>query len=502
MKIKIDLVLSNGYTLGPVKTELQSEDKSFYKGVKRELKILDNAIKKSLKDIDETQAKEPKLKDYFLAQRFMISDPMLYSKAKELIEQGLPAKKAFKEAMNDFITNLNKSTSAYLKERIADLEDVVQIINSNIDYDIKNKENESYILICDKVRPSTLIHDHKNILGIISRVGGFTSHSAILSRSWSIPYVVLEELPKLNDGDIIIIDTRKNIVIVSPESDLMEKCKKEIEEKSSYENVAIEHNDFLFLANVSTNKDIDRVLNSNFDAIGLYRTELIFMNSKKPYTEEEQYTIYSEATELMKDKFITFRTFDVGDDKQIEYLVTNHKGFDNYIKNPKIFEDQVKALLRANKYNNMRIMFPMIETEEEFIYLKNWVLRLANEGGYNIPKIGMMLETKKALATIETFIEPDFLSIGTNDLTHELYNISRDDETNEIFNHIQELLESLKKVVEFCKKRDICLSICGELASIKDVAKEFYKIGIKNLSVSPASMVMLNMAYDEYINNK
>ena len=114
----------------------------------------------------------------------------------------------------------------------------------------------------------------------------------------------------------------------------------------------------------------------------------------------------------------------------------------------------------------------------------------------------MMLETKKALATIETFIEPDFLSIGTNDLTHELYNISRDDETNEIFNHIQELLESLKKVVEFCKKRDICLSICGELASIKDVAKEFYKIGIKNLSVSPASMVMLNMAYDEYINNK
>ena len=138
MKIKIDLVLSNGYTLGPVKTELQSEDKSFYKGVKRELKILDNAIKKSLKDIDETQVKEPKLKDYFLAQRFMISDPMLYSKAKELIEQGLPAKKAFKEAMNDFITNLNKSTSVYLKERIADLEDVVQIINSNIDYDIKN----------------------------------------------------------------------------------------------------------------------------------------------------------------------------------------------------------------------------------------------------------------------------------------------------------------------------------------------------------------------------
>ena len=145
-------------------------------------------------------------------------------------------------------------------------------------------------------------------------------------------------------------------------------------------------------------------------------------------------------------------------------------------------------------------MFPMIEQESEFIYLKDWVLRLAKEGNYNIPKIGMMLETKMALTSIETFLEPDFFSIGTNDLTHELYNISREDETNEIFNHINDLIESLKRVVKFCNEKNISLSICGELASIKEVAIRFYEIGIKNLSVSPASMAMLNMAYDEFIN--
>ena len=224
------------------------------------------------------------------------------------------------------------------------------------------------------------------------------------------------------------------------------------------------------------------------------------MNSNRPYTFDEQYTIYSEAVSLMKGKPITFRTFDVGDDKQIDYLITNHKGFDNYIKNPLIFEDQVKALLKANSFNTIRIMFPMIEQESEFIYLKDWVLRLAKEGNYNIPKIGMMLETKMALTSIETFLEPDFFSIGTNDLTHELYNISREDETNEIFNHINDLIESLKRVVKFCNEKNISLSICGELASIKEVAIRFYEIGIKNLSVSPASMAMLNMAYDEFIN--
>jgi phosphoenolpyruvate-protein kinase (PTS system EI component) len=105
-----------------------------------------------------------------------------------------------------------------------------------------------------------------------------------------------------------------------------------------------------------------------------------------------------------------------------------------------------------------------------------------------------------ALTSIETFLEPDFFSIGTNDLTHELYNISREDETNEIFNHINDLIESLKRVVKFCNEKNISLSICGELASIKEVAIRFYEIGIKNLSVSPASMAMLNMAYDEFIN--
>ena len=132
MKLKIDITLSNGYILGPIKNESYNDDKDYYKGSLNELKTLDEAIKKSLKEIDETEVKEPKLKDYFLAEKLMINDPMLYSKAKELIYSGLSAKKAFKMAMNNFINNLNKSTSSYLKERIADLEDVVLMVIKNI----------------------------------------------------------------------------------------------------------------------------------------------------------------------------------------------------------------------------------------------------------------------------------------------------------------------------------------------------------------------------------
>ena len=500
MEFKIDLVLSSGYVYGKAKCILAKDLDDSACDLISEFDILDNAIKKSISQIDEIKEKEPKLGDYFLAQKYMIQDPMLYKKARDLISKGMSAKNAYKKAMDDFISNLDKSTSIYLKERVVDLEDVVEIVIQNMAINNKEAKKEKYILVSKKLRPSLLINDHDNILGIISNVGGYTSHSAILARAWNIPYVLVSNY-EIIDGDIVIIDTRKNMVISNPSDLTLKKCIKDIKELSIYDSVAKEHDDFKFLANVSTNKDIERVLNFNFDGIGLYRTELIFMNSNRPYTFLEQYKIYSEASELMKDKYITFRTFDVGDDKQIAYLKAEHKGIDNYKNNPSIFEDQIKALLKANMtYKNIKIMFPMIETETEFIYLKNWILRIAKENNYIVPQIGMMLETKMALEGIMTFIEPDFFSIGTNDLTHELYNISRDDEDNSVFSYIDNLLESLSLVVDFCNKSNKELSICGELASIKDIAIRFYEIGIKNLSVSPSSMAMLNMAYTEFKN--
>ena len=227
------------------------------------------------------------------------------------------------------------------------------------------------------------------------------------------------------------------------------------------------------------------------------------MNSDRPYTFLEQYQIYNEAVDALgENRFICFRTFDVGDDKKISYLNTKKKGIDNYIRNPEIFETQISAIMKANKYKNVRLMFPMITSNSEFEYLRDWVLRVAKKNGYNIPLIGMMLETKSALMNIESFVKADFISIGTNDLTKELYDINRDMSISEIDKYLSKLLIDIKSVVDFCNKMNICLSVCGELASIKDVAVKFYEIGIKNLSVSPSLIRTLNISYEEFKNNK
>jgi phosphoenolpyruvate-protein kinase (PTS system EI component) len=188
----------------------------------------------------------------------------------------------------------------------------------------------------------------------------------------------------------------------------------------------------------------------------------------------------------MKQRPITFRTFDIGDDKQLPYLKANKKGVRNYRNYPELFKDQVRALVRANRYQNLRIMFPMIETSDEFTYLKDLVVKYKNELGSNAYlKIGMMLETKEALNHLDDFKDVDFISLGTNDLTHELYNIDRNEVSN--YNvYIDSLIVELKKVVEHCKRYNIELSICGEIAGVPEVTSRLLDIGIQNFSVSPA----------------
>ena len=145
-------------------------------------------------------------------------------------------------------------------------------------------------------------------------------------------------------------------------------------------------------------------------------------------------------------------------------------------------------------------MFPMIRTNEEFLYLKKWVLDIANNLNTNIPSLGMMLETKEALDNISTFTTPDFISIGTNDLTKELYNIDRDNSNIRYQEYIDDLIERLKKVVSHSNKYSISLSVCGELAAITDVATRLYSIGIRRLSVSPTMINHLNISYLKFKN--
>lgn len=490
MKYSIKKILANGFVIGKIKKIETKEIINQYTSIDDEKEKFINSINKSLEELNNIKD------DYIIVQKLMISDPLLKNNGIKYIESGKSSSEAISLVLDEIINNLNNSNSNYLKERSLDIEDIRNRLLSNLSKKQEDILTESVIIYTDKLSPSFLVKNREYIKGVIAHDGGYSSHSSILCRSFDIPYIVIDI--NLNDGDIVCIDTRKKKIAINPNEEDKERYLKEINQSNDYSKKAIEHDDYLFLANVSTEYEIDKVLEYGFDGVGLFRTEIIFMNMDRPYSYLEQKNIYTSCVKKMKDKFICFRTFDVGDDKSISYLKTSNKGIENYINNPKVFEDQIKALLASNIYDNMRIMFPMIENIDNFNYLKNWVIDIANKNNYKIPKLGMMLETKNALANYKDFKDVDFISLGTNDLTSQLYHIDRDDIHLNIDSFIDDLLSKIVPIIKFCEEYDICLSICGELASVKEVAIRLYKMGIKNLSVSPSMIQLLNSCYIEY----
>ncbi len=507
MQIKINTVISEGlaYARTKVINKKYNVNKRKCTNTETEIKLYEEAIEKSISQLVMLENdKTYNVEEFINVHKMILLDPILKEKVSQnIITKKYKAPKAFSDVMDEYICEFDQARSIYLKERKLDMIDIKQRVLSNM----ATKEDEEiagdFIAVVEELVPTMLVHYKDNIKGVIAKSGGHTSHSAILCKSLEIPYIILDEGYNFDDNVEIIIDTRKRIVNIYPkEEDINEyytirnskNSNKKIRDMSEY-GIGI-------FANVSTNEGLSKVLEYNINGVGLYRTEMIFMNLDRAMTYEEQYDIYNNAVELLKERSICFRTFDIGDDKQLSYIKTYHKGIDNYINNKELFEVQVKALLNANKYNNMKIMFPMIETYDEYLYLKKWVLDIKSSiGNDNEIKIGMMLETKKAIEKITDFIDVEFISLGTNDLTHELYHVNREEAMN-YSTYINDLMVVLKKVAMHCADYSIPLSICGELASVKEVVGMLYETGIRNYSVSVSSAKTLECALVDVITIK
>ena len=386
---------------------------------------------------------------------------------------------AFTKTIDKYINIMKNATDQYLQERYLDFLDIKTRVLQNLNkVSISLTNLEECILIIEELYPSLLLNISKNVKGIIAKRAGFTSHSAILCRSMGIPFVVCD-IPMDFNGDIIIDN---DVVYLNPDKDIISNYNKH---KKIEENIKKDLKGINVYANVVNNVDIDGV-SDEFSGIGLYRTEFIIMNFEYAFDYMKQAKIYEEALLKMNGRVITFRTFDLGGDKQVEYLPVLNKGIINYYTYPKLFENQIKALLYvANKYpDQVKIMFPMIENFKQYQELKKQIVKLAREEGWKVPSIGMMLETQGALINLEEFKNVDFISVGTNDLTSELFNVSRDNLV--LFDKLYDnLLCVLEKVINFCNKNNIGLSVCGELVSKKEFAKKCFAIGLKNLSITP-----------------
>ncbi|MDE6660719.1 MAG: hypothetical protein K2J93_02705 [Anaeroplasmataceae bacterium] len=490
------MVLSEGIAIGKVHILSYSAMTQVKIDPAKEKEKLEIAIKNSIKELENLKKISKENEEYISMQILLLSDPLLLTKTNQEINLGHSASESVEIVLNEIMKPLLDATSSYLKERALDLSDIKERILRNLigkkSLDIKT----DFILVAEELHPSFLIQHKNQLLGVITHKGGYSSHGAILCRQFNIPYMIANIAAI--EGETIILDTRKQQIITSPKDQEI-KHYQEITQKLSMEVFeAIEHSPYQFLANISDNSELERVQSYGFDGIGLYRTEMIFMNSDRPYTLEEQYEIYSVAVQAMKNKSICFRTFDVGDDKQLSYITASKKGIDNYIHNPLVFKTQIEAIIKANLYNIVKIMFPMIYSADEFDFLKKWVLQIQKEmKDSSFIEFGIMLETEEALNSIESFKDVDFISIGTNDLVYSIYHIHRDDQNTEL-EYLKDLISKLKRVVTFCKKNKITLSICGELAAISPALKEFIRMGITSFSVATPAIKILNHIYKEF----
>lgn len=408
----------------------------------------------------------------------------------------------------------------YMKERAIDVKDVSERILSILNGTSKSTvdSDEPAIILADDLAPSETVQLNKDkILSFVTVHGSVNSHTAILARTMGIPALIGTEIPLDEgvDGKLAIVDGMNGIVYVEPEDDILtqmrEKQKAETEKKEllkqlkGRENITLDGKKIMLYANIGNIKDLAMVLQNDAGGIGLFRSEFIYLEKNNFPTEEEQFQIYRTVAETMAGKRVIIRTLDIGADKQCDYF--NLKQEENpamgvrairiCLTQVDVFKTQLRALYRASAYGNIAIMYPMITSLWEVKRIQEIVSEVKAElEQQNIrhsnPQQGIMIETPAAVMVSEELArEVDFFSIGTNDLTQYTLAVDRQNEELDAFYdaHHPAVLRMIKMVVDNAHKAGIWAGICGELGADSDLTKDFLKMGVDELSVSPGHIL-------------
>lgn len=408
----------------------------------------------------------------------------------------------------------------YMQARSADVKDISNRLVENLSGEEQMDWNtmEPSIIVADDLTPSETVQmDKKKILAFVTVHGSTNSHTAILARMMNIPALIGVPLPleELHSGTQAIVDGKKGVFYLEPDAAQIAKAEEAQKQEKEQQNLLATYKGresvtksgkkIHLYANIGSVSDVAYVLENDAEGIGLFRSEFLYLGRDALPDETEQFNAYRQVLQMMAGKKVIIRTLDIGADKNADYLELGHE--DNpamgyrairiCLEQPDIFKTQLRALLRAAKFGNLSIMYPMITSVEEVMSIKEIVKEVEKELQeenlpYVIPEQGIMIETPAAvMISAELAEHVDFFSIGTNDLTQYTLAIDRQNSRLDRFYnpHHEAVLRMIQMTIDGAHKHGKWVGICGELGADTTLTERFITMGIDELSVSP-SMVL------------
>lgn len=465
----------------------------------------------------------------------IIKDPYLSGEIEKLIEGGQCAEAALEQMCDMFIAMFSATDDELTKQRAADVRDIKSGVLSvllGVQEVRVSDAPKGTILAAHELTPSVTAGINKdNIVGIITETGGKTSHSAILARALEIPAVLSVDgvISQLKTGDDVIVDGCAGDVIIHPDKAEVEKynekrsqflqVRRELENYRGKETLDASGTKYELVCNIGKPDDAAKAIECDGEGVGLFRTEFLFMDRTSVPTEDEQFEAYKKAALILKDKPLIIRTLDIGGDKEIPYLGLEKEenpfmGFRAIrfcLKNKDLFKSQIKAILRASAFGNIKIMFPLVTCVEELRQgkaLVEEVKKELDEADIKYDKniaVGVMMETSAAAVIADKLAkEADFFSIGTNDLTGYTMACDRgNSNVSYLYSPLQpSVLRLIKYIIECGVQNNIPVGMCGEAAANEMMIPLLISFGLTEFSVSAPSVLKVRKVISTWTKEK
>lgn len=452
----------------------------------------------------------------------MLQDPYMSSEIEKQIDEGVCAESAVESVCDLFIGMFSSVNDEMTRQRATDVSDIKQemlgLLLGVRTVDLTDLPKDT-VLVARELTPSmTACIDRECVVGFVTELGSKTSHAAILARAMEIPAVLSVEnaLEKYADGQLVVVDGVRGEVVASPEEDTVARY---MQLRLDFNAARAENAKFVgketrtadgrrveLFANIGTPEDAENVLSNDGEGVGLFRTEFLFMDRSAMPSENEQFEAYKKALLILKGKPVIIRTLDIGGDKEIPYLgmekeqnpFLGFRAIRYCLHNPEMYRAQLRALLRASAYGDLRIMIPLVTGVDELRQVRAMVAELMAELDEqvipyrkDIP-IGVMIETPAAVLVADRLAkEADFFSIGTNDLTGYTMAVDRGNaKVAYLYSAFSPaVLRSIRHVIETARAAGIPVGMCGEAAADPALIPLLVAFGLDEFSVTPTSVL-------------